>query len=147
EASIGKAHLREMGIRPWRECQPDAPDWLLATILETYYGGRAECGVPHPAVPGVLVDFVSPDPTVFCLLRLWDYYVAEGVEWTEEDPATVQRLLEAADVAWVLRRESWPKLQALVLIAPDGDQLPTRAKYRRDGAGRGARTPSVYDVA
>ena len=56
QASIGKAHLQAMGIRPWRECQEGVPDWLIASILESYYGGRAECGIRMVPVPGVLVD-------------------------------------------------------------------------------------------
>src|ERR1019366_8434969 len=42
EASLGKACLREMGIQPWRELQPDFPDQLIGLIMSTYYGGRSE---------------------------------------------------------------------------------------------------------
>jgi hypothetical protein len=39
---IGKASLRQMGIRPWREVQPDVPPELIGIILSTYFGGRSE---------------------------------------------------------------------------------------------------------
>jgi hypothetical protein len=42
EAGIGKAYLKQMGIRPWRECQPDFPAHLIGTIMGTYFGGRSE---------------------------------------------------------------------------------------------------------
>jgi len=42
EASIGKAYLRQFGIRPWREVQPDFPSDLIGKIMGTYYGGRSE---------------------------------------------------------------------------------------------------------
>src|SRR5664280_258130 len=42
EASVGKAHLRQMRLVPWRQIQPDVPDAVVATIMETYYGGRTE---------------------------------------------------------------------------------------------------------
>src|SRR5262249_16863893 len=42
EASIGKALLRQMGVKPWRELQPGFPLELLGIIMSTYYGGRSE---------------------------------------------------------------------------------------------------------
>ena len=42
EASIGKAYLKQMNIRPWHELQPDAPKELNGLIMSTYFGGRAE---------------------------------------------------------------------------------------------------------
>ncbi len=37
EASLGKACLREMGVRPRRELQPDFPSELIGIILSSYY--------------------------------------------------------------------------------------------------------------
>src|SRR5690242_6738788 len=42
EASIGKAHLEKMQLRPFLELN-DWPPEIIATVMETYYGGRAEC--------------------------------------------------------------------------------------------------------
>src|SRR5215203_109369 len=42
EASLGKAYLKQMGIQPWRELQPDFPAELLGIIMNTYNGGRSE---------------------------------------------------------------------------------------------------------
>jgi hypothetical protein len=42
EASLGKAYLRQMGVRPFSEVQPDFPAHLMGKILGAYFGGRAE---------------------------------------------------------------------------------------------------------
>ena len=31
-----------MGVRPWRELQPEFPNALLGAIMSSYFGGRAE---------------------------------------------------------------------------------------------------------
>jgi hypothetical protein len=135
EASIGKAHLRRLGLVPWRIVQPDVPDEIIATIMETYYGGRSECGIRRVAIPGVYLDFTSQYPTVFVLQGLWRFLIAEGVTWEREDPATVQAQLDAITVEDALDPETYKSLHALVLVEPDDDQLPIRAAYRRSGAG------------
>jgi hypothetical protein len=130
EASIGKALQAELGLQPWRRLQADMPDWLLATIMETYYGGRNECRIRKIPVPGVYVDFLSEYSTVFCLLDLWPYMVSTGINWQQEDPRIVQTLLDTLDVEQVLNPAFWPQLQALALIDPDGARVPTRARYK-----------------
>jgi hypothetical protein len=42
EASLGKAYLKTMNVKPWRQVQPDFPPKLIGHILSSYYGGRAE---------------------------------------------------------------------------------------------------------
>jgi hypothetical protein len=130
EASIGKALLTEIGLKPWRETQPDAPDWLVATILETYYGGRSEAVIRKHPVPGVYVDYLSEYPLVFVRLGLWHYLTSTGIEWEHEDPAEAQRFLDTLTPKTLLDPASWTKLHALVEICPDGDRLPTRARYK-----------------
>ena len=50
-ASIGKAYLRAMGIRPILERQPDFPVAMLGAGMLAYFGGRAECRVRRFPVP------------------------------------------------------------------------------------------------
>jgi hypothetical protein len=146
EAGIGKAHLVKMGLTPFRALN-DWPPNVLAAVMETYYGGRAECGIRRTAVPGVLVDFTSQYPTGYALQGLQRYLIAERVDWTWEDPTTVQELLERITGEDVLDRELWTQLDALVLVEADGDRLPTRARYgRRPGRGAGV-GPRAYNVA
>lgn len=137
EASIGKALLREGGLTPWRKLQPQVPDSLIATIMETYYGGRSECMIRRSPRRGNYVDFTSEYPTVFVLQNLSRYLISTGIEWEDEDPRICQDLLDRLTVDDILDPRTWPQLQALVLVDPDGARLPTRARYRpkKDGTG------------
>jgi predicted nucleic acid-binding Zn ribbon protein len=133
EASIGKAHLDKIGLEPFRGLN-DWPDEITATVMETYYGGRTECAIRLMPVPGVYVDFTSQYPTVFVLQGLHRFLTAQRVDHRDEDPGRVQRLLDQLTVDQVIDPEFWAgELHALVLIEPDGDRLPTRAKYNARG--------------
>jgi hypothetical protein len=135
EASIGKAHLRDIGLTSWRESQPDVPREITAAIMETYYGGRSECVIRRVAIPGVYLDFTSQYPTVFVLQGLWLFLTSRAISWSPEDPAIVQRQLDNVTIRDVLDPDTWRSLHALVLVQPDGDRLPTRAAYRPSGSG------------
>jgi hypothetical protein len=128
-ASIGKAHLREMGVRPWREVQPRFPYRVTSSIMETYYGGRTEAHIRRLTLPGVYLDFQSHYPTSFVLQNLWPYCVGKGIHYRNEPPDRVRRLLENLQIADVLTPSLWSQLHALVLVQPEGDRLPTRARY------------------
>jgi hypothetical protein len=138
EASLGKAVLKETGLTPWRNSQPEVPDALLATIMETYYGGRSECLVRRSPRRGAYVDFTSHYPTNFVLQQLNDYLTATGIRWNDEDPAICQQFLDRLTVDDLLKRAPWRALQALVLVDPSGSKLPTRGRYRTNSAGRGS---------
>lgn len=138
EASIGKAHLNKIELDPFRVLNDWSPH-VLAAVMETYYGGRAECSIRRVAMPGVYLDFTSQYPTVFVLQGLQRFLTAQRVAFHEQDPQHAQHLLERLTVEDVLDEKLWrEELTALALVAPDGDRLPTRAKYnarqpRRDG--------------
>jgi hypothetical protein len=129
EASIGKAYLKQIGLKPWCQCQPDVPDRLVAAIMESYYGGRAECKIRRLPVAGLYFDFLAQYPTVFVLLGLWQFLIAEGVTWDHEEPGHVQALLQNITAGDVLDPELWQALHVLCLVEPCGDRLPTRARY------------------
>jgi hypothetical protein len=74
-------------------------------------------------------DVIAEYPTVFVLMGLWPFQIARTIDWEDEDPAIVERMLRTVTPKRVLRRRFWPKLTALVLVQPDGDRLPTRASY------------------
>lgn len=133
EASIGKAYLAAMKVRPWREVQPNAPPDIIATALATYYGGRSEVRIRRELRQVVLCDFLSTYPTVCTLMGLWSFVIAQGMTWrggTEE----VRAFVDGVSVADLQRPDIWRKLHALVQIAPAADILPTRAPY--DGEGQ-----------
>jgi hypothetical protein len=152
EASIGKAYLKQVGLRPRRECQPNVPDWLVGTIMDTYYGGRTECKIRRLPVAGLYFDFLAQYPTIFVLQGLWPFLTARGISWQQEDPAEVQALLEQVTADDVLKPELWRSLHVLCLVEPDGDRLPTRARYNSRTynvalADRTDRLPQWYTLA
>ena len=104
------------------------------------------------AVPGVYVDFASQYPTVFVLQDLQRFLTANAVHYQHEDPKRVQRLLDELRAGQVLDRAFWrDELHALVLIAPNGDRLPTRAHYNarthRTGHRSGRPNSGSYNLA
>jgi len=128
EAGLGKAYLRQMGIRPWRQVQPDFPPGQLGQIFNAYYGGRSEVRLRRVPTEVVYCDFTSMYPTVCTLMGLWRLVIADGMTWADTTEQT-RRLIEHVQAADVLRPEFWPPLHTLVQIKPDGDLLPVRARY------------------
>jgi hypothetical protein len=59
EASLGKAYLKEMGIKQWRQMQPDFPPELIGIIMSTYYGGRSEVHIRRDVTQVLYCDFLS----------------------------------------------------------------------------------------
>jgi hypothetical protein len=128
EASLGKAYLKQMGVRPFGEVQPDFPAHLTGLVMSTYFGGRAEVHWRRQVRQVLYCDFLSMYPTVCTLMGLWRSVIAQGMEWT--DPTDkVRSLLETVSLDDLKRPEFWPLLMTLVRVEPWADILPVRAKY------------------
>jgi len=130
-ASLGKAYLSEMNIRPWRELQPDFPDALLGIIMSTYYGGRSEVRLRRSLAQVLYCDFLSMYPTVCTLMGLWRFVIARGVTWNDTTSHT-REFLGQVSLKDLQKAETWRSLTTLVKIRPDGDIFPIRAKYCGD---------------
>jgi hypothetical protein len=128
EATIGKGCLLEMGIRPWRQVQPDFPPELTGQILITYFGGRAQVRSRKQVVEVAHCDFKSMYSTVCALQRLWCYVIASGVE-TYDTTAHVLELLASTQLEDLRKPDVWQSLQAIVEVRPDRDFFPVRAQY------------------
>ena len=128
EAGLGKAYLREMGVMPWRQVQPDFPPELLGQIMSTYYGGRSEVHIRRRLVRVLYCDFLSMYPTVCTLMRLWRFVIVDGMTWRDSTEET-RALLGAANLTDLQKPAFWPKLRTLVRILPQADVLPVRAQY------------------
>ena len=79
EASLGKAYLRAMAVKPWREIQKGFPLYLVGAIMSAYFGGRAEVHIRRQVTPVVHTDFLSMYPTVCTLMGLWSFVRSKGV--------------------------------------------------------------------
>ena len=128
EASIGKGYLREMGIKPWRDLQPDCPRDLLAKIMGSYFGGRSEIRIRRELRQVILCDFLSMYPTVCTLMGLWRFVIADGMTWRDSTSET-RDFLETIDLEMLQLQSTWERLTSLVRVLPDGDIFPVRAAY------------------
>jgi hypothetical protein len=130
EASLGKAYLKHMGVRPFREVQPGFPEHLTGLIMSTYFGGRAEVRWRREVRQVLYCDFLSMYPTVCTLMRLWRFVIADGMDWTASTDR-VRSLLETVSLNDLKRPEFWPLLTTIVRVAPQADIFPVRTKYDR----------------
>jgi hypothetical protein len=129
-ASIAKGILKALGVRPPLE-KFHFPDELQGIIMSTYYGGRAEVNV-RGIVPVVYVDYLSMYPTVFTLLGMQRFLIADQIA-TEDCTKEVQELLARDDLLQVMMRpQTWRNLATIVEILPEGDLLPVRGKFGED---------------
>jgi hypothetical protein len=131
EASLGKAYLKEMGIKPWRERQPDFPSNQLGQIMSAYFGGRSEVHIRKQAVQMQYCDFLSMYPTVCTLMGLWRFVTAESMTWNDSTEVT-QQYLDEITLNMLQKQDTWKQLPILVQVLPDQDIFPIRAKYSED---------------
>ena len=128
EASLGKAFLSAMNVKPWREVQPKFPPHIIGQIMSTYFGGRAEVHIRREITPVIHCDFLSMYPTVCTLMGLWQFVIADGMTWSDTT-AEVRTFVEGCTLEDLRRPETWRQLACIVQIRPDDDILPVRAAY------------------
>ena len=92
EASLGKAYLKQMGIRPFCEVQPDFPAHLTGMIMSTYFGGRAEVRWRREIRQVLYCDFLSMYPTVCTLMGFGD--LSSLKEWNGGLDHKIRALIE-----------------------------------------------------
>jgi hypothetical protein len=132
-ASLGKAYLRAMNVRPWREVQSNFPGAIVGHIMSAYYGGRSEIHLRRNIAEVFYCDFLSMYPTVCTLMGLWRFVIARGIDW-KDDTANVRKLVESLKPADLQRPETWRRFAVLVKVLPDDDVFPIRARYPVDAA-------------
>ena len=131
-ATLGKAYLRHMGIRPILERQPEFPAGVLGFAMAAFYGGRAEARIRNVPVPVVPLDFTSMYPTVNALLGHWRLITAEHIE-IEHATEEVRVLLGEVSAERMLDPAMWSSMGCtLVELVPRGERLPVRARYAAD---------------
>ena len=128
-ASIGKAYLREMGISAILERQRKFPKTYLGYAQSAFVGGRTSAHIRKIAVPIVYTDFLSMYPTVNSLMDLWRFVIARKIEIIEHCAAEIHEFLAKLQPGDLFKPETWKHLTAFVRVIPNGDILPSRAKY------------------
>lgn len=128
EASLGKAQLRDMGVKPMLTVQPNVPPELLGKVMCSYFGGRAEVRIRRKITRVIHTDFQSMYPSVNALMSLWEFVVAKHFTWREAT-AKARALLASLTMDDLQDSRTWKGLRILVRVKPHGYILPTRAKY------------------
>jgi hypothetical protein len=131
EASLGKAYLKEMGIQPWMQLQPNFPKDKLGIIMSTYYGGRSEVHIRKEITQVLYCDFLSMYPTVCTLMGLWKFVTATGIDWYDSTKTTAE-FLSSISIDELQKPETWTNFQTLVKVKANGEVFPVRAKYGDD---------------
>jgi hypothetical protein len=124
-ASVGKAFLSEMGIRPLLEKQPNVDRELLGRAMSTYLGGRAECHVRKVDVPIRLLDYTSMYPTVFILQDLQRLLLASRIV-SVDATAKVREFVALVTFDDLFKPETWKKLRCLAKVKLSGNAAPLR---------------------
>jgi hypothetical protein len=144
EASLGKAYLRQMRVRPWREVQTDFNPATLGAIMSSYFGGRAEVHIRRTVEPAIYADFASMYPTVCTLMGLWWFVIANSVD-QEDATAETQSFLESVQLSDLQDATTWRRLTTLVQVLPAADIFPVRTRYapRIKGETKSADMPTI----
>lgn len=128
-ASIGKSVLRdELGITAFAELNPDFPPEVYGKIVQAFYGGRCECRLRRRPAKVAALDFVSMYPTLFNILGLYNFLIAERIDYFD-DTENVRKLLDAVTLEDLRNPDVWKQLSVIVEVLPDNDLLPVRAAY------------------
>ncbi len=128
-ASIGKAYLRAMGIKPILERQPDFPPEYLGYAESAFFGGRTSVHIRKLVIPVVYTDFLSMYTTVNGLMGLWRYVIARKIEVVEHCEAEIEPFLRGLTLDDLFKPTTWKRMAGFVQIIPEGDILPARSKY------------------
>jgi hypothetical protein len=131
-ASVGKAYLRHMGIKPVLRRQPHFPKQYLGYAQSAFFGGRTSAHIRKVPVPIVYVDFLSMYPTVNALMDLWRFVIAREITVVEHCQTEIEDFLNGLKANDLFTSGTWKRLPAFVRVIPSGDILPSRGKYSVD---------------
>ena len=126
-ASIGKAYLEKIGIKPFMKKNPDFPKEILGYIMMSYYGGRVECIIRKKPVKVTNLDFTSMYPTVFVLLAMYQFLISDKISFSHSKTKT-QKLLNKITSNDINKKETWKNLTTICKLKPNNDILPVSLK-------------------
>lgn len=128
-ASVGKAHLRAMGIEPILQRQPKFPNEYLGYAQTAFFGGRTSVNIRKIICPVVYVDFLSMYCTVNCLMGLWWLVIAQEIRVVAHRKKKLEAFLRGLTPDAMFKRQTWKQMTGFAKIIPNGDILPIRSRY------------------
>jgi hypothetical protein len=127
-ASIGKAILDKINVKPFLEKNPEFSKKILGYVMSCYYGGRTEVQIRKEPVKVSYIDFTSMYPSIYCLFGMDKFLKAQKIIYKETTIKT-QKMLEDIVIEDVSKKETWKNLTTICKIVPDNDILPVRSRY------------------
>lgn len=127
-ASLGKSYLNQMGITPFLEKNPDFSKKILGHIMTTFYGGRSEVRLRKKPTRVRYMDFSSMYPSVFALMELWNFLIANRIEF-EDVTSEIRKLFSNLTIESVVKKEYWKEFVVIVQVKPDHNILPIRSHF------------------
>jgi len=128
-ASIGKYALKQLGIKPFMELNPDFPNEMKGHILSSYFGGRTECMIRIQPNKVTVLDFTSMYPTITMEMDLWKFIIADKIE-IQDVTEEIKELFSKIDLSYLQNKDNWKDFVVMVKIVPEGDILPVRKDYK-----------------
>ena len=134
-ASIGKEFLKKIGVQPFTVNNPEStfPNELIGNIMSGYFGGRTECKIRKTPTKVDLLDYLSMYPTVCTLQNLWQFVIAEKIDYADATDE-IRKFVDTFTLKDLQDKQNWTRLQAVVQIEPEEDVLPLRAQYGENHA-------------
>lgn len=129
-ASIGKAYLEKIGIKPFSKQNPQFPKELLGYVMSTYSGGKVEARITNTPTLVTNLDFTSAYTTLFALFGMNRFLIAEKITYHTTTQKT-QEFLDRITICDINKPEFWSKMLTICKIIPDEDVLPVRSDYER----------------
>lgn len=133
-ASLGKAYLKKIGLRSFKEQHPDFPVDVTGYAMNAFMGGRSEIAVRLKPVRGRLRDFSGQYPLVCSLLGMQKYWLAGHIGVDRQAQEKAQSLLDKTVdelLAFLHDKQNWKELLMLCKVKLEGglDRFPVRAEY------------------
>ena len=127
-ASIGKEFLKQMGMKSFKEKNPEFSDEIIGNTMTGYFGGRTECKIRKTPTKVDLLDFLSMYPTVCTLQGLWKFVIAESIDYKDATDE-IRNFVDKFTLEDIQNKDNWKQFQAIVQVMPEDDVLPLRAQY------------------
>lgn len=130
-ASLGKACLKQLGVKSFLKANPYFPKKILGYLMSAYYGGRSEVKIRKIPTKVTVIDFLSMYPTMFIMIGSWDLLIADRIKCVDYTN-NARKLVEEIKLEGLRKPKMWKKLNAIVQTIPDKDILPARKRYGND---------------
>ena len=128
-ASIAKLYLEKLNIKPLLENNPDFSKEIMGNLMTAFYAGRVETRIRKTPVPVTYLDCTSTYPTLFSLMGMYSFLIAETIETTDTTEKT-QKFLDGVTLQDISQKETWRQLATICKIIPDGKMIvPIRCGY------------------